>query len=361
MKNKNILELCLADGLGGLEMFTSTCYEYFKTKTTCKIIVDPNSKLAEYMNHEDVSYIKMNNKFAIIPALKLAKFIDKEDIDIVHIHWIKDMITVILAKIFSKKKPKIIYSRHMNMTRFKDDIYHQWLYKQISLIHAVSDQVKVQVVKFIPSNIRPRVESIYLGIKEPVADMTRVAELRKKYKLEDSFIVGIVGRIESEKGQYIVVDALAKLKESNIKLIMVGRAMDEKYLDSLKEKIKELGIEDRVVFTGFTKEVNEHLKLLDIMVLATKKETFGLVVIEAMINKVPVIATNEGGPLEIIDDMKNGIFFDRSVDDLVEKIKLLHHNEKLRADIISNGYKKIKNNFDIDIQMQKLYNAIIAF
>ncbi|MDA7818345.1 glycosyltransferase family 4 protein [Sulfurimonas sp.] len=360
MQSKNILEICLADGLGGLELFTSTCYEYFKRKTNCKIIVDPRFKLSDYINSDnpDLSYIVRNNKFAILPAFKLAKFIDENDIDIIHIHWIKDMITVILAKLISKKRPNIVYSRHMNMTRFKDDIYHKWLYRQISLIHTVSEQVKEQAIKFIPSDVRPKVEAIHLGIDEPTIDTNRVEELKNKYKLEDSFVVGIVGRIESEKGQYIVIEALDKLKELNIKLIIVGHTMDENYLTELKQKIKNLDLEDKVIFTGFTREVNEHLKLLDTMILATKKETFGLVVIESMINNTPVIATNAGGPLEIIDNMQDGLFFDRSVEDLVSKIKLLYDDENLRKSLCNGGYQKIKKKFDSKIQMGKLYNYI---
>ena len=78
--------------------------------------------------------------------------------------------------------------------------------------------------------------------------------------------------------------------------------MSEEYLDTLKNKVEVLGIEDRVNFIGFTKEINEYISLCDVTVMATKKETFGLVIIESMVNGVPVIATANGGPLEIIDD-----------------------------------------------------------
>jgi len=78
--------------------------------------------------------------------------------------------------------------------------------------------------------------------------------------------------------------------------------MDEAHMIELKKKIKDLDVEDNVIFTGFTKDVNEHIKLCNTTVFATHKETFGLVVIESMMNKVPVIATANGGPLEIIDD-----------------------------------------------------------
>ena len=123
---KKILELCLSPDLGGLELFMVSCYNYFKTKTNCKIVVAPNKKLDDYL--KDKILIKRNKFFPFIPALKLAQVIDKNSIDIVHFHWTKDMPTIILAKLLSKKKPKVVQTRNMHITRFKSDFYHKFLY-----------------------------------------------------------------------------------------------------------------------------------------------------------------------------------------------------------------------------------------
>ncbi|WP_457749252.1 glycosyltransferase, partial [Sulfurimonas sp.] len=319
MKNKNILELCLAHGLGGLEMFVASCYEEFSKKTTCKVVVAPQSKLDDYLDINDKFYLKRNKFFPFIPALQLAKYIDENDIDIVHFHWSKDIVTAVLAKVLSRKKPKLVQSRHMGMTRFKDDFYHKWLYKNIDMIHAVTLQVKKQLEKFIPAEVRPQLEMVYLGVKTPETDADKVAQLRQKYQLKDAFVVGIVGRIEKGKGQYKVLEAVAGLKDANLKAVVVGAFMDEKYEKELRAYAKELGIEERVVFIGFTKDVNEHMQLFDVNVLATENETFGLVVIEAMANKVPMIAANKGGPIEIITDGEDGLLFDGSSNDLAKK------------------------------------------
>ena len=134
--------------------------------------------------------------------------------------------------------------------------------------------------------------------------------------------------------------------------------MDEAHMIELKKKIKDLDVEDNVIFTGFTKDVNEHIKLCNTTVLATHKETFGLVVIESMINKVPVIATANGGPLEIIDEWENGLLFNRTSSDLVDKITLLYKDNELKTKFSVNGYKKVKKQFDKDTQMKKMYEVI---
>ncbi|MBN2782160.1 MAG: glycosyltransferase family 4 protein [Campylobacterales bacterium] len=358
MKNKNILEFCLSSGLGGLELFVKSSYEYFGLKTNCFVCVAPDTLLDKAIESDAKFKLKRSKFFPLIPALKLAKIIDEKDIDIIHFHWNKDIITVVLAKVLSKKNPKIIYSRHMGMTRFKDDFYHRWIYKNIDTIHAVTYGVKEQLEKFIPKEVRPKLEKVYLGVDEPEVDANRVAALKEKYDLKDKFTIGIVGRIEEPKGQYLVIDAIKELKDLDIKLLIVGHTMDEGYLQELKDKVKQLCIEDKVVFTGFTKEINEHIKLCDATVLATTNETFGLVVIESMVNKVPVIATAKGGPLEIIEDGVNGVLFERDAKELAKKIEMLYADKELKNSIADGGYGKVKRVFDKDKQMQKLYELL---
>ena len=358
MKSKNILQLCLAHGLGGLELFSASCYKEFSKKTNCKIVVAPNEKLDEYLDNEDKYLLKRNKFFPFFPAIKLAKYIDKHDIDIVHFHWTRDMMTAVIAKVLSKKKPKLIQSRHMGMTRFKDDMYHRWLYTHIDMMHAVTYKVKEQLEKFIPEDVRPHIEMVYLGTEASEIDYSVVEDLKNKYKSNEEFIIGIVGRIEEGKGQYKVIEAISILKDLNIKALVVGSAMQESYLNELEQKVKDLDLEEKVIFTGFTKNVNEYMQIFDVNILATQNETFGLVVIEAMVNKVPMIATNFGGPLEIIEDGVNGLFFDGSFRDLAKKIELLYLDKKLKKDITTVAYKKVQENFDKNTQLEKLFAAI---
>jgi len=357
--NVNILELCLSPDLGGLELFMLNCFQDFQKKTTCKLIVEKNTKLDKYIESQDKFYLKRNKFFPIFPALQLSKFIDTNDIDIIHFHWTKDIATVILAKALSKKNPKIIQTRNMTMTRFKSDFYHKWLYTNINTMHAVTYQVKEQLQKFIPKEVCPNVEIIYMGTEEKIINEEKILALKQKYDIKsDDFIVGIVGRIQENKGQYLVIDAIKKLNNPHIKALIVGHTMDETYLNTLKQKVIDLGLSKQIIFTGFTKEVNEHMRFFDANILATPKETFGLVVIEAMINKVCMIATNKGGPLEIIEDGRDGLLFDRTSEDLAKKIQTLYNDGDYKNNLAQAGYEKAKTKFNHEVQLQKLYTVI---
>ena len=355
---KNILELCLSPDLGGLELMVAESFRSFSLKTETHIVVAPNTKLDNYVESQKKHLVKRNKFLPIIPALQVAKLIDKHQIDIIHFHWTRDIATVVLAKKLSLRKPKIVQSRHMTMTRYKNDFYHNWLYSSIDVIHAVTQQVKEQLTKYIPQNVRPKLQMVYLGVDKPNISMQRVKALRQSYKLQENFIVGMIGRIEEGKGQYILLEALAKLKKLPIKVLIVGSFMNDTYKKELEKMLFDLEIVEEVVFSGFTKEVNEHISLCDVTVLATQKETFGLVVVESMVSGVPVIATANGGPLEIIEDDIDGLLFDRTASSLSEKIELLYRDKIYKEKISQAACKKVKENFDKSIQMTKLYEVI---
>lgn len=361
MKTKNILELCLSPDAGGLELYMVKLSCFLASKTNTISVINESGKLEKYYENKSYKYEKIKRHIALLSFLnarKLAKIIDDNKIELLHFHWTKDLPICVLAKYFSKQKPKIVQTRHMNMTRFKDDFYHKFLYKNIDMMIAVTDQVKAQIEKFIPQDIRPEVERIYIGAETPFEITVQKKEsLKKSYRLAHSFVVGIVGRIEKEKGQYLLIEALQTLLKLglDVKVLVVGHAMDEEYLTELKKDILENEMQENVIFTGFTSEVQELMQVCDTLVLATQKETFGLVLIEAMATGVAVVASDSGGPLEIIEDGKSGLLFKTGdSDDLAKKLKTLL-DPRLKSFLAQEGKIRVSELFDD----KKQFHAIL--
>ncbi len=133
----NVLELCLSAGLGGLELYvfrsgielTNSSSE----KNTVLAVLNKNSKLDDYFkNNASIPrrYIKhFFNPLPLINAFRLANIIDKNKIDVIHMHWGKDLPLAVFAKVFSRRKPALVYTRQMMITRQKDDFYHNFLYQ----------------------------------------------------------------------------------------------------------------------------------------------------------------------------------------------------------------------------------------
>ena len=361
MKTNIILEICLSPDLGGLELTVVDMFHYFKLKTPTFIAVSQSGKLKKFIEDEQKKIILPKSKlFSLLKAKKLASYIDTHQIDILHFHWNKDMLVVVLAKLLSLRKPKIVQSRHMMMTRLKNDIYHRWLYKNIDTIHAVTEEVQYQLQKFIPQDICPKLEMVYLGTKKPEINKTVLLSLREKYNADNNFFIGIVGRIEEGKGQYLAIEALSLLKYlKNIKLLIIGSAMKKSYLEDLKKQVLKLNLEDQVVFIDFSKNIDSYMHIFDIFILATKKETFGLVLLEAMMSKTAVLATNKGGPTEIINDGVDGLLFERNKEDLAKKIELLYLDSEYRNSIANKGYEKVQKMFQREKQLEKLYKVVV--
>ncbi len=358
MINKKILEVCFSPDLGGLELYMSRCTNELSKNFDVSCVVATKSKLKDFIKDVKMFEIKKKSSFSIISSLKLAKIIDSEAIDIVHLHWTKDIPIVVLAKIFSKRKPKIIQTRHMTMTRFKSDFYHRFLYSKIDTIICVTKTLEKQVKKYIPQNIRPKTKLVYLGANEAkLLSDKEIKEFKEELKVEDSFMVGLVGRINEFKGQHLLIEAMKLLKQKslNIKAYIVGHAMSEEYLDELKQRVVDYKLVESVKFVGFTKEPEKFMQACDVVLMTSKNETFGLVTIEAMKNGTAVIGSNSGGVLEIIDDEETGLLFESgSYKDLALKIEKLYKDEVLRKKFAVAGQIKANECFDNTKQFEKL-------
>jgi glycosyltransferase involved in cell wall biosynthesis len=349
-----ICELCLSPDLGGLELYMMRASHYLDDE--CVSVLNEKGKLKGYFENTPYRYFTLKRRNLLLSWLNaraLARIIDDEAIDILHLHWTKDLPLAVMAKLLSNRKPRVIQSRHMRMTRFKDDFYHRFLYRNLNMILAVTQQVKLQIEKFVPESIRPKIEVLYIGAQQPViiSDEEKKSR-REQLGLNESFIVGIIGRIEPQKGQHIVLEAVKKLQGGGIdaKALVIGAAMEESYLQKLQNDYGDVGI-----FTGFTTQAQTMMQLCDVMVLATENETFGLVLIEAMMCSVCVVASDSGGPLEIVDDGVNGLLFKTfDSDELSDKLELLQRDSGLRERFAIAGNQKAMDMFESQRQFEHL-------
>ena len=360
MTKKNLLELCLSPDLGGLELYLLSCVKNMKENFNITSVINYDSKLENYFKKNQDKYYKLKRKssFSFLTAYKLAKIIDEDKIDILHLHWTKDIPIAVFAKILSKRKPKIVQTRHMTMTRFKNDFYHRFLYKNLDTIICVTKELSLQLNKYIAKDIRPSIEVLYLGTENYSKESSKsISEYKKNLGIDDEMLVGLVGRINEFKGQYLLIEALKEIKEKDLKIkaLIVGSAMSEVYLESLKNKIKAYDLNNYVKFLGFSNEANKFMQACDVVLMTSKNETFGLVTIEAMQTGTCVIGAASGGVLEIIDNNINGLLFkNEDYKDLSSKIQYLYENNEVRISLGKNAEKKVNECFNNKIQFDKL-------
>jgi glycosyltransferase involved in cell wall biosynthesis len=130
-------------------------------------------------------------------------------------------------------------------------------------------------------------------------------------------LLGVLAQLTPWKGQYTAIEALRLLCDEGMDahLLLIGSAKfvarstrfdNEEYVARLQELVAEAGLEDRVSWLGEREDIPELLRALDILLLPSWEEPFGRAVIEAMAMGVPVIASNVGGPPEIMQDGREG-------------------------------------------------------
>lgn len=169
--------------------------------------------------------------------------------------------------------------------------------------------------------------------------------------------LGVVGKLRKEKGQDLAIHALAQLKEEfpRLRLLLIGPPAEKSFLSFLKKLIKELRLEERVVFLDYVAELYSLLPSLDILLVPSRQESFGRVIIEAMAVGVPVVAFRQGGVEEIIRDAHNGCLAeDFSPEILAEKVKILLHDPFLAAKFIIEGFHTVQSKYNLQEQAQKL-------
>ena len=145
------------------------------------------------------------------------------------------------------------------------------------------------------------------------------------------------------------------INKFDIQLLIVGHCMDSKYLDRLSIMIKDYNLKDRVSIVPFIESPMEVMPFLDLVILPTYEETFGLVVAESMLMGTPVIGSNAGGVPEIIEDGFNGLLFEpKDYKAIGHKIIDFYSSEELRKKLSYNAKIFAIENYDFQKHFSKL-------
>lgn len=125
----------------------------------------------------------------------------------------------------------------------------------------------------------------------------------------DAPLIGIVGNVKQWKGQHVVVDAMQIINRTrpDVHCVIVGALVDTAYVQQLRDTAARHGIADRVHFAGFQRNPADYMAAMDVVLhTSVEAEPFGLVVLEAMALRKPVVTTTTGGPRDVVLDGVTG-------------------------------------------------------
>ena len=360
---KNILLLHSSNDLYGASKIFLQLIDLFLTNGFNLYVVLPEKgKLDDFLNKKDikVSYHELGvlrkkylnplgliNRLVInIKAIKfLSNYIKIRSIDLVYTNT-----STILCGGVAAKKNGIPSLFHIHEIPTGNRLYEFFSGKIINRISSkvltVSNSVKNHWLKNIDEN---KIERIYNGIV-----FKKIDSLIKLERNQDDFVITSVARIIPYKGHVYLIDIANELikKSSKFKFLIVGDTLSSyvSYEKSVKQKVKDLGLENQIKFLGFRNDVSSILKQSDLFIHpAIAPDPLPTVLFESLYNDLPSVATNLGGAIEILDNGSNGLLI--PFNDPKKAADLINEycsNTKQQKKHLENSKKNFKINFSTE-------------
>ncbi|HRA99083.1 MAG TPA: glycosyltransferase [Ignavibacteria bacterium] len=363
--------------LGGAQVLLFDILHYLSKKNDLEIyvITIDSGEYIEKFKKAGIKVFDLMEKGLVNPKIyfKMKKLLKYLNPDIVHTHLNKaDFYGRIAAK---KTGVKLIYSTcHNYSTHHKGaDVNKISIFDYIdnfvvkysgSYLIAISEIVKKYLI-----NRDKRFDSItdviYNGVniskKNYQLEENEIDLLRIKYNVsKDDFLICLSGRFDKQKGHLFLLDALSeKIKErKNIKIIMPGDGILKKEVENY---ISKNDLNEFVILPGFHKDIEKIIEISDLTIVPSLWEGFGLVVIESMVKKKVVLASDTGGIPEIIEHGENGYLFKTlNKTDFLEKFNFIYSVNSNLPEIQTKALNTVEMRFDINKNSEFYYLSYLS-
>ncbi|MGO3158192.1 MAG: glycosyltransferase family 4 protein [Halomonas sp.] len=311
MKNK-VLQLCLSDGKGGMELYVDRVMEDLQAEGWDVIgICLKGTKVEAYMQRNGVPYKAFaSNGQALANIFSLRRWLVEKEVTVIHCHKSSDLrLTTLLKALLPKLN--IFYTDHVGGQRPKKSLYHRIAYGSVARVFSISQATHQRNICNLPVP-RERVVCLPHGVDivkyRPCHDFAAIRAKRKALGvLTDAVLIGLPGRVTPGKGQDVWVNALLKLDPMlNFYALSIGGTDHatggvEAFYAQLEQAVAGTFLADKITFLGHRNDLTEILPVLDMVCIPSKNEAFGLTIIESMACGMPIIGSNTGSLPELVD------------------------------------------------------------
>jgi len=294
-------------------------------------------------------------------------------VDIFHAHdWLVANVGIGLKHVFRRPLLATVhsteYGRRNGIHSDYERMIHEteaWLTYEAWKVICCSNYM-VSHVKWVFGLPEDKLIMIPNGVdaKEYEKSDTDLNQFRRLFALPEEKIVLFVGRLVYEKGIHVLINAVPKVLEKvNAKFVIVGNGYMQQ---SLSEHIKNIGLAHKVMFTGFVDDrtLRNLQKCADVSVVPSLFEPFGIVALEAMAAKSPVVVSDTGGLSEIVEHEVTGIkVYPNNPDSLAWGITRVLLDESLANKLRENAYRKVVEMFNwekISQQTKTVYESVLS-
>lgn len=389
---QNIYVRSLAEELGKLGHKVDVFTRWDSTNKKHISQINKNARVVRLRGGKK-SYVQKTELFDILPEvyLNFLKFIEaKDNYDVFHGHYWDGAWMALKAKCqFSKplienfhslgkirqatKKKYLMNKNETDYFQKRFDVEKETV-ERADVIVSLAKSEKESLIKIYdstPEKVKVIPGGVNLQKFKPVSKEKARGNLRID---KESFVLLYVGRLEWRKGIGTLITAgrLLKKEVPNLKIVVVGgkiygkekNILDFREYERLLEKAKKEKVENLIKFTGMInhRRLRTFYSAADALIVPSYYEPFGLVALEGMAAKTPVIASAVGGLKEIIRHKKTGLLFKpRNPVDMKDKIQMLYSSKKLQEKLIKNGYNHVSKNHSWPFIAKKISDEYKAY
>ena len=294
-------------------------------------------------------------------------------IDVIHAHdWLVADAGIGLKHVF--RKPLLVTMHSTEMGR-RDGLHttaermiHEteaWLTYEAWKVICCSDYM-VSHVRYVFGLPNDKLVMVPNGVntRNYESDSDDCEAFRARFALPDEKIVLFVGRLVYEKGIHILINAVPKiLAKVNAKFIIVGSGYMKEQLLNI---VRSMGLEHKVLFEGFMDEPTllKLQKCADVSVVPSLFEPFGIVALEAMAAKSPIVVSDTGGLSEIVEHDKTGVkAYPNNPDSLAWGIIKVLQDDSYARYIRDNAYRRVLERYDwekIAAETKSIYEGVLG-
>ncbi len=365
---KRIALICFSHSLGGLELSTLRLAKAMNDREVPTLVVaPPHSPLHQRAVEARVNVAAMVPRWKygdVVSAMHLGRILNDNRIDRVILMQSKDIHLAALASTLSPAS-KLVFYQQMRSRYNKRDLFHTWVFSKLSLWISLTQSMRDEVLTYtrMPDE---KIRVVPLGTDLHQFDPSHFdkKQARASFGLpRGGFLVGVLGRLDAQKGQDVLLRAVPQVVKDhpNVHFVIAGdETLGEpgfrSYLTGLCIALK---IENRVTFLPFTNDVARLLAALDVFILPSFSETFGLVVVEAMAMGRPIIATNAGGLPEIITNGKTGLLIEpRNANAVAHAIHRILSDGALRLSLAESARAEALRRYDMNSCVEALLGSL---
>jgi glycosyltransferase involved in cell wall biosynthesis len=329
-----------------------------KNGTAMKRVEIPDLKVYECFKKDGID---------LAPVRKILRIVREHGVDVIHGRAWVTLIPIVLTKILAGKDLKLVFGFHgqnysdvkHNKRNLKRLILQNLLLRKVDIVYTLNSSMRKYFscqagisedkISIIPNGI---------DISENNCGQNESESLREKYGIKrNDIVIGFGGRMAEVKNLPLLVRSFSQVKSKipNVKLLLMGSGPEENRIRGL---VSELLLTDSVIFTGWVENPSQYYQLMDLYVQPSFFEGMSNSIANAMLNQIPIVATNVGGNPDLVLHNETGFLVEPdNIKGLTEAILELAAKSDLRRSLGMKAAEYVKSKYSMN-KMVRSYEEI---